>query len=520
MKKYNYIFLTLCGAAALSSCDKFLDELPDDRAELNSIEKVKSFLVSAYPTKLPDYILEYSSDNVMCNGNAYNTYTDQEKLYRWEDVEDVNYNDTPKQVWNGHYTAIATANQALEALEELEAGAQGDALKAEALLCRAYGMFNLANTFCMAWNPDKAEEYPGLPYPKQAGISVDERGTLAQLYQNINDDIEQALPLLNDSYLAVPKYHFNAKAAYAFAARFNLYYLNNDKAIEYASRVLGENPESVIRNVSAYTNLAGVTDINNSYMRDDANLMMVAAYSLIGRAFQGSGSFMRYAHNQEITSNETFWAKMPWGSGSSNNVLYEARMLYGNANLVYYPKMLEQFEVTDKVLQTGFAHTVDPVFTADETLLVRAEAYARKKEYTKALDDMNTWVRAHCHTSLGTAARPVLTEESVNTFVNGLAEVPAVITATRQRGPKKPLHPQGFKVEEGTMTNMLHLILHMRRLETYWQGLRFLDIKRYGIEFSHNLDGADPIAFKAGDLRGAIQLPADVIAAGLSANPR
>ena len=182
--------------------------------------------------------------------------------------------------------------------------------------------------------------------------------------------------------------------------------------------------------------------------------------------------------------------------------------------------MLEQFEVTDKVLQTGFAHTVDPVFTADETLLVRAEAYARKKEYTKALDDMNTWVRSHCRTSLGTAARPVLTEESVNTFVNGLAEVPAVITATRQRGPKKPLHPQGFKVEEGTMTNMLHLILHMRRLETYWQGLRFLDIKRYGIEFSHNLDGADPIAFKAGDLRGAIQLPADVIAAGLSANPR
>ena len=133
----------------------------------------------------------------------------------------------------------------------------------------------------MAWNPDKAEEYPGLPYPKQAGVSVDERGTLAQLYKNISDDIEQALPLLNDSYLTIPKYHFNAKAAYAFAAMFNLYYLNDDKAIEYASKVLGENPESVIRNVSAYTNLAGVTDINYTYMRDDANLMMVAAYSQI-----------------------------------------------------------------------------------------------------------------------------------------------------------------------------------------------------------------------------------------------
>lgn len=520
MKKYNYIFLTLCGIAALSSCDKFLDELPDDRAKLNSIEKVKSFLVSAYPTKLPDYILEFSSDNVMSNGKSYNTYTDQEKLYLWEDVEDVNYNDTPKQVWNGHYTAIATANQALEALDELEAGAEGNALRAEALLCRAYGMFNLANTFCMAWNPDKANEYPGLPYPKQAGLSVDERGTLAELYANINADIEAALPMLNDSYLAIPKYHFNNKAAYAFAARFNLYYLNDDKAIEYASKVLGENPENLIRNVSAYTLLAGSSDINNSYMRDDANLMMVTSYSLLGRAFQGSSSFLRYAHNQEITTYETFWATMPWGSGSSNNTLYEARMLYGNTNVIMYPKMFEQFEVTDKVAQTGFAHVVDPVFTADETLLVRAEAYTRKKEYAKALADMNSWVKVHCRPSLGTATRPVLTEESVNSFVNGLNEVPEVITATRQRGIKKTLHPQGFKVDEGTMTNMLHIILQMRRLETYWQGLRFIDIKRYGIAFSHNLDGQDPITFKAGDLRGAIQLPADVLAAGLEANPR
>lgn len=504
----------------MTSCDKFLDELPDDRAELNSVEKVKNFLVSAYSTHLPDYILEYSSDNVKSNGKSYSCYTDQDKLYHWEDVEDANYNDCPKWVWNGQYTAIATANQALEALDALEATTETNALRAEALLCRAFGMFQLANTFCMSWNPEKADTYPGLPYPKQAGISVDERGTLAELYKNINDDIEEALPMLNDSYLAIPKYHFNAKAAYAFAARFNLYYLNDDKAIEYASKVLGENPQSVLRNVYAYTLLSGSSDINNSYMRDDANIMLNTAYSSIGRAFQGSGSYMRYAHNQEITTYETFWATMPWGSGSSNNTLYEARMLYGNANIVMYPKMFEQFEVTDKVAQTGFAHIVDPVFTTDETLLVRAEAYTRKKEYTKALADVNAWISVHCRPRLGTATRPVLTEESVNAFMDGLAEVPAVIEATKQRGIKKPLHPQGFTVEEGTMTNMLYLILQIRRLETYWQGLRFIDIKRYGIEFSHDIEGEDPIAFKAGDLRGAIQLPADVLAAGLPANPR
>lgn len=30
--------------------------------------------------------------------------------------------------------------------------------RAEALLCRAYSMYRLATTFCMAYNPDKADE--------------------------------------------------------------------------------------------------------------------------------------------------------------------------------------------------------------------------------------------------------------------------------------------------------------------------------------------------------------------------
>ena len=34
------------------------------------------------------------------------------------------------------------------------------------------------------------------------------------------------------------------------------------------------------------------------------------------------------------------------------------------------------------------------------------------------------------------------------------------------------------------------------------------------------LENEDPLTFTAGDLRGAIQLPTDVIAAGLQANPR
>ena len=60
----------------------------------------------------------------------------------------------------------------------------------------------------------------------------------------------------------------------------------------------------------------------------------------------------------------------------------------------------------------------------------------------------------------------------------------------------------------------------MRRIETWKTGLRFMDLKRYGIEYTHFRAGEDPIVFKAGDKRGALQLPEDVLKAGLEANPR
>ena len=49
--KSNKLILFLAGIClALTSCNDFLDRLPDDRAELNSLDKVAKFLSSAYGT--------------------------------------------------------------------------------------------------------------------------------------------------------------------------------------------------------------------------------------------------------------------------------------------------------------------------------------------------------------------------------------------------------------------------------------------------------------------------------------
>lgn len=526
MKYIKYLAVSALCAMSLTSCNDYLDRLPDDRAEVKTVSQVKELLTSAYPQGNNNTIMELMSDNVSDNGTSYASTPLKDELYRFEDVDDTG-NDSPYFVWNQLYMSVATANQALEYLGQVTPTEESSAVEAEAKMIRAYSMFQLATTFCMAWDESKADEYMGLPYPKEPAKFIGgqyDRGTLRQLYANIDKDIEEALPKIDESIYTVPKYHFNRKAAYAFAARFNLYYNNMDKCIAYANEVLGSDPRSYLRDFEQYTQF-GAQDIGNKYIQsgEKSNLMLLASYSAEGYMVIYP-VYPRFQHNQSVCSYGTFWAKAPWGQGSGTDaqkaLLYYANMMYGSNTAVQFPKMLPQMEITDKINQTGYLHIVDPIFTGDETLLCRAEAYARKKMYTEAVADINLWIENHCRAQSGDEVRPVMTEELINEFMEQLDYTPVTLEYWSDLTIRKELHPQGFEIEAGTQENMINLILHMRRLETIFQGLRFPDLKRYGIAYSHLVQREDPLVFQTGDLRGAVQLPNDVIKAGLPANPR
>ena len=48
------------------------------------------------------------------------------------------------------------------------------------------------------------------------------RGTVKEVYEKIEKDLKLGISLVDDSYYSKPKFHFNKKAAYAFASRFYL----------------------------------------------------------------------------------------------------------------------------------------------------------------------------------------------------------------------------------------------------------------------------------------------------------
>ena len=148
----------------MTSCQDFLDTMPDNRAEVDSADKVTALLVSAYPTTTHIVMTEMASDNAVDNGSRYDVEDlAQEEAYLWEDITSTG-NDSPQSYWDACYNAIAAANQALQAINDMGNPASLSAQRGEALMCRAYGHFALADVFCLPYNPETASTDLGLPY--------------------------------------------------------------------------------------------------------------------------------------------------------------------------------------------------------------------------------------------------------------------------------------------------------------------------------------------------------------------
>ena len=54
-----------CFSVLLTSCDDKLDEVPDNRTEIDTPEKVRKLLTSGYPLASPALICELSGDNLV-----------------------------------------------------------------------------------------------------------------------------------------------------------------------------------------------------------------------------------------------------------------------------------------------------------------------------------------------------------------------------------------------------------------------------------------------------------------------
>ncbi len=526
MNKYIGLSIIAVGLG-LTSCGDFLDKMPDSRAEINTAEKVSLLLTSAYAQTNGIVMAEMSSDNAMDNGSTF-TVEDkvQEEAYLWQDITSED-DDSPKGLWNHCYNAVATANQALASIDEMGNPASLQGQRGEALVCRAWAMFQLANIFCLAYNPTTAGTDMGLPYPTEPETLLNphyERGTMAELYEKIEKDIEAGIPLIDDNLYTQPKYHFTQAAAHAFAARFYLYYQKWDKVVSHASATLGSAPEKMMRDWAyiAGTMASDYDSRCNQYIStsEPANLLIETAASSMVYWLGPYDLGRRYGLNHAaIAKKEGYRTDGIWGEYGTETDLWLSHSCWGFSEKLCNSKYAGYFEYTDKVNGIGYRRNAIVRLCANETVLCRAEAYAMLSDYTNSLADINLWLKYNSRSGIQVTDSAVVATYANMRYMEDNDHQP--IPASDVYGtPKKRLNPLGFTLADEKQENYIHCLLHMRRAETSMEGLRWMDIKRWGIEIAHNREGMAADKLLKDDPRRAIQLPQDVIAAGLPANPR
>ena len=521
MKKYIGFSIIALGLT-LTSCDDWLDKLPDNRMELQTPSDVSNLLVSAYPSAHPAYLLEMYSDNTddCVNPSWSEASRFQAQAYKWEDITETGEDESPQELWNRHYLAIASANAAIDLIEGKGSPAEYTEQLGEALLCRAYAMFQLSTVFCKAYNPATASTDLGLPYPthpeKVVG-TVYTRGTMEDLYGQIDKDLQRGLPLVSSNY-SKPKFHFNTEAAKAFAARFYLYKGDFAKAITYATEVLGADPTAKARDWDAYAALN-----MNQQIRPEAwvsadekcNFLLQTVYSEWGAI---SGPYLygeKYAHSYRITYDEDIASKGPFGAANST---FKQRV-WSNTALanLFHRKVPYEFEYTDLQAGIGYPHAEYAVFTTEQLLLERAEAYALSGELQKAVDDYNTIMKIY------QKYPKTFTLKQIVDFYNGV-DYYTPKKATVKKHFVKPVYT--IDAEGSDQEALLQAILHLRRIMELGEGYRMQDVKRYGIVIYRRQTNtsftisAVTDSLTVDDPRRAIQLPQDVITSGLEPNDR
>ncbi|MEC4114200.1 RagB/SusD family nutrient uptake outer membrane protein [Myroides pelagicus] len=492
MKRVKIIVASLLIGLSAVSCDNFLSELPDNRAQLDSKEKISDLLVSAYPIYGYAGFTEIMSDNADDCGDKSMTRDYNLSEYKWE-LEERTSQDSPSAYWDGCYEAIASANDALEAIEKLGGGPELSHLKGEALVARAYAHFMLVQIWSKAYNPATADSDVGIPYvdkPERVLIQHYDRGTVADVYAKIEKDLEEGLPLLKDSYKQ-PKFHFNRTAGHAFASNFYLVKGDWAKVLEH-SDYLASNPKMHIRDYVAF-NQNGLMAMFTAYSRPtvNTNLLLVTAVSNHYRNNYASRFWVTPKVNNLLQSKNPYGKRWLYPSGSFN----------GQTTYVY-PKLGEYFRLDDPSAGTGLPHVNYVLLSNDENFLNRIEALAMSGRTEEAFAALRTFTEARTRGFAASDASKFTMNYLKSNYTADAAKLAPYYDLTEDQAI------------------LVAAVLAARQREFVHEGKRWFDVKRHNIEVVHKLrDEADMILTKD-DLRRQLPLPLHVVSAGIPDNPR
>ncbi len=399
MKRLYFLIAFAVASVSFASCDLEID--PDTSlsgADAADIEFVNGMRLGVYSSikGLTSggylYYADYMTDlfnETRSSGNRGGFFA-RHLLY--DSDQDVN------AMWNGYYSTINDINYALKKLAELEQKdtdgvhlAKTSLYKSELHFFRAYIMHQLALRFCNDYEPDLADTQLGVPTPAEYNPDAQlNRGTLAETYEFILNDIEVAEAGLGSVTGSSDSIYLTADALTAFKAQVALQMHDYANASTYASSLY------------AYYPLLTTSEDLEKMWREDISSETIFQPEVRSTSLGTVGSMSDYYAGSWSAANGIYicqpayaLAQMPVNLYAPNDIRYgnyiAPSMIYYSGNS--FEGMLMTKFLGNKSLQTVKTtltyRNAPKVFRVAEMYLIDAEAQYRLGEDAKAAAALN-----------------------------------------------------------------------------------------------------------------------------------
>lgn len=448
--------LSIIIALFLVSCSDFLEPkaqteyVPRDISSINEMLLGEGYIQAH---NLSVEIFSYNemfSDDIACTvencSNIQNAtkYTSLKPYFAWhpEMFKMGSLNNNYPKVWKNTYARILGCNAALDYLETVK-GTQDEYnyVKGQALALRAFYYFNLVNLFAEPYYYDK--KAPGVPLKLNSNMELDylSRSTVENVYTQIVQDLTFAeecfnklpakLKFVKDGRVTLPMIQL-------ITARVALFMEQYDKCAVYSKKVI-ENWDLKLFNLNNFTSTSTqkyfeFSSIDNPEMLwlygnsiDFAKLLTSTVYLLPTSTAQSRLIFN--ASPSLVNSYEP---------GDLRPVNYIIKESVTTNNLAPYAK--SPVNTTYNLLSTKFGKAL----RLSEAYLMLAESYYHLKKSADAVTLLETMRAMRFSTASGLAYK---------------------VPSSKTEGP-----------------SLLTFIKEERRREMCYEGLRWFDQRRWGME--------------------------------------
>lgn len=383
------VYILLCSCLGLVSCKKYLDKKSNEsQSKPETLNDLQALLdnpsLSRGMRLINNSTDEYYLDYAFWNGRA--------KIDKDSYVWDANLNDFID--WRDIYITVLYANTVLDNLKDISSDgqqSQWNNIKGQALFFRAHSFYMVGQLYAEVFDPSIADLAPGIPLRLNSNFNeASSRHKLAEIYDQIEKDISEAIGLLGDNSPATALYKKRPTRAACYGLLSRIYLIKKDykKAEENASLCLNQ----------------------YNFLLNYNNSPQVDTLTAVNPPFAAYNGEMIFYFNVASTLNANTSAKI-----DSN--LFKS---YADSDLrkkLYFRKNTDP-SYRYRGSYTGLTTDIFNGIATDEIYLNRAEAHARLGNTTNAMDDLNTLLKNRIRTSQFVPLTAMTPDQALNLVIN------------------------------------------------------------------------------------------------------